>query len=133
MKNFILPKLKFDKTKDYVIYNWENSPSEYYKKDVLSFLHIFIKSKNNHEKILKKLKGPLLRFDYSSLDYNLLPIKEKLPNSDYSFLFASYKMQRIPSIIDWSGVGVPMKKDVNLDNEKIKQRSIDDYVEKFVK
>jgi len=133
MKNFILPKLKFDKTKDYVIYNWENSSDEYYKKDILSFLHIFIKAKNNHEKILQKITGPLLRFQYSSIDYNLPPIKEKFSDSDYSFLFVSYKMQRIPSIIDWSGVGVPMKKDVNLDNEKIKQRSIDDYVEKFVK
>jgi len=52
------------------------------------------------------------------VDYNLPPLKEKFPESDYSFLFTSYKMQRIPSIIDWSGIGVPMKRDVNLDNEK---------------
>jgi len=57
MKNFILPKMKFDKTKDYVICNWENYPSDFYKKDVLSFLHIFIKSKNNHRKILQKITG----------------------------------------------------------------------------
>lgn len=132
MKNFILPKLKFEKDKRYVLYNWEDSNSDFYKNDKFHLLYFFIKDKGLHGFTLKKLIGPILQFGFTSLDINGSPKRSTIPNSDYSWYFVSYKSRRLPDTIDWSGLNIPIKKDENLTENPVKKINLEDYLYSLV-
>lgn len=125
-----LNKVKFSPDRNFVLYDFKDSPDNNHFHDVECLIYFFIKDKNPEKLLGDLFINPMKAFKFSE---GLEP-KERyngnVPGTNFNYLFAGYELPRIP-ILNWAKYDFPIRRDTRL-SDLTKESDAMKYLSKYI-